>query len=227
MGRTIIPVGNSKMIEGRREDQTSRKGEDRSYMALYERALEFFGYHAICGIDEAGRGPLAGPVVAASVILPFPCPIIGIRDSKQLSAHQRAFLFDQILSKATAVGVGVVENEAIDQMNILNATLLAMEKSVAALSVTPDYLLIDALTLSRIDIPQKGMIHGDALSISIAAASIVAKVTRDRLMEQYHIEFPEYNFGVHKGYGTKEHLSRIKAHGPCRLHRKTFRGVAA
>jgi len=196
-------------------------------MALYERALEFFGYRSICGIDEAGRGPLAGPVVAAAVILPFPCSIAGIRDSKQLSPLKREFLFGQIMREAVAVGVGVVENEAIDQMNILNATLLAMEKGVMGLSTQPDYLLIDALTLPRIEIPQKGMIHGDALSISIAAASIVAKVTRDRLMDQYHAEFPEYNFGTHKGYGTKEHLSKITAHGPCRLHRKTFRGVAA
>jgi ribonuclease HII len=196
-------------------------------MALYERALEFFGYRAVCGIDEAGRGPLAGPVVAAAVILPPSCSIVGIRDSKQLSPHKRELLFNQIMSDAIAVGTGIVENETIDQVNILNATLLAMEKSLEALSLMPDYLLIDALTLPRIKLPQKGIIHGDSLSISIAAASIVAKVTRDRLMHQYHAEFPEYNFSEHKGYGTKEHLSKIKVHGPCRLHRKTFRGVAA
>ena len=213
------------MIEDIQEDQAQEKGAEDSPMALYERALEFFGYRSICGIDEAGRGPLAGPVVAAAVILPFPCSIVGIRDSKQLSPKKRESLFNQILRDAVAVATGVVENEAIDQMNILNATLLAMGRSLSGLSVRPDYLLIDALTLPDTAIPQSGIIHGDALSISIAAASIIAKVTRDRIMDQYHAEFPEYNFGVHKGYGTKEHLSKIDIHGPCRLHRKTFRGV--
>ncbi len=193
-------------------------------MALFERALLSFGYQQICGIDEAGRGPLAGPVVAAAVILPLNCSISGIRDSKQLTASQREALFPEILKQAN-VGVGVVENETIDQINILQATLLAMKKSLANLSLRPDYLLIDALTLIDIPIPQKGIMSGDRLSVSIAAASIVAKVTRDRIMDGHHATFPHYNFNAHKGYGTREHFDRIKEYGPCSLHRKTFRGV--
>ncbi len=198
-----------------------------SQMALFERALFSFGYQSICGIDEAGRGPLAGPVVAAAVILPSSHAMVGIRDSKQLSPLKRELLFDQIMEQALCVGIGRVDNEAIDRINILNATLLAMKKSLVGLLKRPDYLLIDALTLTDVDIPQRGIIHGDRQSVSIAAASIVAKVTRDRLMDQYHSEFPMYNFSVHKGYGTQEHFDKIKTYGPCRLHRKTFRGVAA
>ncbi len=206
--------------------ETSEKSRE---MALFERALGSFGYQRLCGIDEAGRGPLAGPVVAAAVILPHPQSIaqsiVGIRDSKQLSPLKRELLFDQIRKQAVAVGVGVVDNETIDEINILNATLLAMQRSLSALSVTPDYLLIDALTLSNINIPQKGIIDGDNLSVTIAAASIIAKVTRDRLMNQYHHEFPQYNFQAHKGYGTRLHFDMIKEYGPCRFHRKSFRGV--
>lgn len=215
------------MIEKREEVEGGGRGESFSQMALFERALYSFGYQFICGIDEAGRGPLAGPVVAAAVILPPSHSIVGIRDSKQLSAMQREVLFDPIMKQALSVGIGLVENETIDRINILNATLLAMKKSLLDLSRRPDYLLIDALTLTDLSIPQKGIIHGDRQSVSIAAASIIAKVTRDRLMMEYHAEFPEYNFITHKGYGTEEHFAKIKKHGPCRLHRKTFRGVAA
>lgn len=197
-----------------------------SPMALFERALTSFGYQYLCGIDEVGRGPLAGPVVAAAVILPISHSIVGIRDSKQLRLLKRELLFDQILKQAHSVGIGIVDNDTIDEINILNATLLAMKRSLSELSIKPSYLLIDALTLSDIAIPQKGIIDGDCLSVTIAAASIVAKVTRDRLMDQYHDEFPEYNFQTHKGYGTREHFDKIKEYGPCRLHRKTFRGVA-
>jgi len=192
---------------------------------LFEHALTFFGYRHICGMDEAGRGPLAGPVVAAAVILPITHPILGIRDSKQLTPSKRELLFDQIQTHAISIGVGIVDNQTIDKINILNATLLAMRQSLASLSTKPDYVLIDALTLSDIGIPQKCIIHGDDLSITIAAASIIAKVTRDRLMDQYHNEFPQYNFHAHKGYGTRLHFDMIKKHGPSRLHRKTFRGV--
>ncbi|MEK7702369.1 MAG: ribonuclease HII [Nitrospirota bacterium] len=194
-------------------------------MALFERALASFGYRHLCGIDEVGRGPLAGPVVAAAVILPQSHSILGIRDSKQLTPSKRETLSDQIQKQAEGIGIGTVENDIIDEINILNATLLAMEKALHALPVLPDYLLIDALTLSRVEMPQRGIIHGDSLSVSIAAASIVAKVTRDRLMDQYHDEFPEYHFKQHKGYGTADHFDTIKKYGPCRLHRKTFRGV--
>ncbi|MFQ5579517.1 MAG: ribonuclease HII [Nitrospiria bacterium] len=194
-------------------------------MGVFERALASFGKPRVCGIDEAGRGPLAGPVVAAAVILPPGCLLPGIRDSKKLSPRQREILFEQVSREASSIGIGIVDNDTIDEINILKATILAMQKSVAQMELTPDYLLIDALTLPDFGRDQKGIVHGDSLSISIAAASVIAKVTRDRLMCEYHEEFPRYNFNIHKGYGTASHLSKIRAWGPCRLHRKTFRGV--
>lgn len=194
-------------------------------MGFFERALTSLGFRNICGIDEAGRGPLAGPVVAAAVILPPGCLLPGIRDSKKLSPGQREVLFEQISREAFSIGVGIVDNDTIDEINILQATILAMQKSVAQMQLEPDYLLIDALTLPNFRRNQKGIIHGDRLSISIAAASVIAKVTRDRLMCEYHEVFPEYKFNIHKGYGTAMHLSIIRERGPCSLHRKTFRGV--
>lgn len=194
-------------------------------MTSIEKNLYSSGYRKICGIDEAGRGPLAGPVVAAAVILPAGALLSGLRDSKKLSPRQRDLFFDKISQIALSVGIGIVENEIIDKINIYQATLLAMRKGVSALQVKPDYLLIDAMTLPGIAIPQKGIIHGDDLSISIASASVIAKVTRDRLMLQFHEIFPVYRFNRHKGYGTPEHLQKIKDFGPCSLHRKTFRGV--
>ncbi len=194
-------------------------------MTSFEVALYASGHRFICGIDEAGRGPLAGPVVAAAVILPQNCVMQGLRDSKKLSARRREFFFDEIYKKAQAVAVGIVDNETIDKINILQATLLAMRQAFESLLIKPDVLLIDALTLPEIEIPQQGIIHGDDRSISIAAASVIAKVTRDRLMCEYHEQFPAYQFHRHKGYGTREHLQNIKVYGPCPLHRKTFRGV--
>ncbi len=194
-------------------------------MTSFERALHSTGYRSICGIDEAGRGPLAGPVVAAAVILPEDCFIEGLRDSKKLSPTRREIFFDHINAMACAVAVGIIDNETIDRVNILQATLLAMHEALKGLSKKPDFLLIDALTLPGLKIPQKGIIHGDDLSQSIAAASVIAKVTRDRLMCDYHETYPNYLFSRHKGYGTREHLRRIKEFGPCPLHRKTFRGV--
>ncbi len=194
-------------------------------MGFFERALTAFGRRNICGIDEAGRGPLAGPVVAAAVILPSGCLFPGLRDSKKLTSGQREALFEQISHEACSIGVGIVDNNIIDEINILQATILAMQKSVAQMKVAPDYLLIDALTLPDFRRGQKGIIHGDRLSMSIAAASVIAKVTRDHLMCEYHEVFPEYKFNLHKGYGTAVHLSKIREWGPCRLHRKTFRGV--
>jgi len=191
----------------------------------YEKALYQKGYRAVCGIDEVGRGPLAGPVIAAAVILPKAKNIEGLRDSKRLTPLQRERFFDTIQNCAEAIGIGVVENETIDRINILQSSLLAMRKALDALKKKPDYLLIDALTLPGLDLPQKGIIHGDDLSISIAAASVIAKVTRDRLMIHYHDVFPAYDFHRHKGYGTRVHLEKIKEFGPCRLHRKSFRGV--
>lgn len=194
-------------------------------MGFFERALSSFGKRNICGIDEAGRGPLAGPVVAAAVILPPGCLLPGLRDSKKLTPGQREALFEQISQEACSIGVGIVDNNTIDEINILQATILAMQKSVAQMELEPGYLLIDALTLPDFSRDQKGIIHGDRLSMSIAAASVIAKVTRDRLMCEYHEAFPEYKFNVHKGYGTAYHLSKIRERGPCCLHRKTFRGV--
>ncbi len=200
-------------------------------MSSEERALHSSGYSSICGLDEAGRGPLAGPVVAAAVILPAPYTTLpGIRDSKQLSARQREELFHQITQGALSFGVGIVTSDVIDRINILQATYQAMQEALHQLPappdyLLPDYLLIDALTLPKVSTPQRGIIRGDQRSVSIAAASILAKVTRDRLMCAYHDEFPQYNFKKHKGYPTAEHLSNIQKYGPCRLHRKTFRGV--
>jgi len=194
-------------------------------ISSYERELAAAGYERVGGVDEAGRGPLAGPVVAAAVILPVDTLIPGLRDSKQLTPAKRDHLFDQITTLAVAVGIGRVDHDTIDEINILQATYLAMEKCIFALKISPQYLLIDALTLRRIFIPQKPIVHGDTLSISIAAASIIAKVTRDRWMDQVHDEFPNYNFKAHKGYGTREHLAKIKQYGYCPIHRKTFRGV--
>jgi ribonuclease HII len=195
-------------------------------MSSEERALRGAGYPSICGLDEAGRGPLAGPVVAATVILPAPyTTLAGVRDSKQLSARQRDDLFLRITQGALSFGIGIVDSDVIDQINILQATYLAMQQALRQLPSPPDYLLIDALTLPKVSIPQRGLIRGDQRSVSIAAASILAKVTRDRLMCAYHDEFPQYNFMKHKGYPTAEHLNNLQKYGPCRLHRKTFRGV--
>ncbi|MBI1822504.1 MAG: ribonuclease HII [Nitrospirae bacterium] len=191
----------------------------------FEKGCEASGFRLVAGIDEAGRGPLAGPVVAATVIFPPGFKLPGLNDSKQLSPSQREFYYQEIVNHALAIGVGVVESGVIDQINILQATLLAAKMAVSQLTPQPDYLLIDALNLSFISIPQKSIIKGDTLSYSIAGASVVAKVTRDRIMRMYHHQHPEYQFDHHKGYGTKEHLHRIQIHGPSPLHRLSFRGV--
>jgi len=183
------------------------------------------GFRRIAGIDEVGRGPLAGPVVAAAVILPRQGIQQELFDSKQLSARKRDDLYGVIQSKALGVGVGIVGQETIDLLNILEATLEAMALAVKNLSLSPDFLLVDGLQGPRLPIPQKPIPKGDQLSNSISAASIIAKVTRDRLMEEYHREYPQYNFARHKGYGTQEHLKAIQTYGICELHRKTFRGV--
>lgn len=191
----------------------------------YERIAWSLGYSLAAGVDEAGRGPLAGPVVAGAVILP-PRPFFpGLNDSKQLSAARREALFDAIRNEAIAVGVGIVGERVIEEINILQATRRAMTDAVRDLKTPPDYLLIDAVRLPDVTIPQEPIIHGDALSLSIAAASVIAKVTRDRIMEDHHRRYPLYNFARHKGYGTAEHLERIRRHGPSPIHRRTFRGV--
>jgi ribonuclease HII len=191
----------------------------------FERVARLCGYRRIAGIDEAGRGPLAGPVVAAAVILPSRCRLLGINDSKQLPAKDREEAYTAILEQAVGVGVGSADVGEIDQLNILEATRLAMRRAVDQLDPPPDYLLIDAVVLLGFKVPTKPIIKGDSLSASIAAASIIAKVTRDRLMARYHEIFPEYGFLSHKGYGTAEHLERLARHGPCSIHRRTFAPV--
>ncbi len=182
------------------------------------------GYKLIGGIDEAGRGPLAGPVVSACVIMPLNDEDIieGVDDSKKLSAKKRDMLFAKIKEKAIAYYISVVSETVIDEINILEATKSSMRECVEKIDVKPDILFIDAVDLKGVDVPVLPIIHGDALSYSIAAASILAKVTRDRIMEEYDKVYPEYGFAKHKGYGTKVHIEAIKAHGACKIHRRTF-----
>ncbi|MGH7260683.1 MAG: ribonuclease HII [Nitrospiraceae bacterium] len=192
---------------------------------LFETEARRCGYRLIAGLDEAGRGPLAGPVVAAAVILPRRCQLAGLNDSKQLTEAERERLYGEIRERAVGIGVGLSTEREIDAMNILEATRLAMSRAVQSLPSTPDYLLLDAIELSAVLIPQRAIIKGDTLSVSIAAASVIAKVTRDRLMDDYHRQYPQYNFQAHKGYGTAEHLRLLAAHGPCAIHRRSFRPV--
>jgi len=195
-------------------------------MDTYEKEAHSKGFSAVAGVDEAGRGPLAGPVVAAAVLLPFPLPVEkGFRDSKALSARAREALVKEVFRCARAIGIGVVWPREIDLINIHKASLAAMERAVARLSVPPDMLLVDGSFRMNTYIDQRTIVSGDALSVSIAAASIVAKTTRDSIMAAYHHLYPEYNFGKNKGYGTKEHMDAIGEHGPTSIHRKTFRGV--
>ena len=189
---------------------------------LKEYENSYPGAQYICGIDEVGRGPLAGPVVAAAVVLPKDCDILYINDSKKLSEKMRDVLYDEISKKAVAWGVGIVSPERIDEINILQATYEAMKIALENLKVSPDILFNDAVTIPGIEIPQIPIVKGDAKSQSIAAASIMAKVTRDRLMKEYDEMYPEYGFARHKGYGTKEHINDIKEFGPCPIHRRTF-----
>lgn len=192
-------------------------------LSKYEEDCFSRGIDLVAGIDEAGRGPLAGPVVAAAVILPKHALIEGVNDSKKISEKKREKLYDDIIENAVAWGVGIVDNNVIDEINILNATRLAMHNAIEALKTKPEYILIDAE--KKVDtngIPFMPIIKGDALSISIAAASIVAKVTRDRMMREYDGIFPVYGFQKHKGYGTKMHVDAINENGICAIHRKSF-----
>lgn len=189
-------------------------------MKEYEYTYEACSY--ICGIDEAGRGPLAGPVVAGAVILPKDCQILYLNDSKKLSEKKRELLYEEIREKAVSWGVGIVSPGRIDEINILQATYEAMRDAVSQLSPAPEILLNDAVTIPGIDLMQIPIVKGDAKSVSIAAASIMAKVTRDRMMVEYDALYPEYGFAKHKGYGTAVHIQAIKEHGPCPIHRSTF-----
>ena len=186
----------------------------------YEREDAQYAY--ICGIDEVGRGPLAGPVVAGAVILPKDCNILYINDSKKLSAAKREELYDIIMEQAVAVGIGMASPQRIDEINILQATYEAMREAISKLFVQPDLLLNDAVTIPQVSIQQVPIIKGDAKSISIGAASIVAKVTRDRMMEEYDKILPEYGFASNKGYGSAEHIAALKKYGPSPIHRASF-----
>ena len=183
------------------------------------------GYRWIAGIDEAGRGPLAGPVVAAAAIIPEGIILTGIKDSKQMTEKARERAFSVIHEKAVAVGIGVVSHQFIDEFNILRATLEAMRRAVLCLDESPQYLLVDGINAIPVSIPQRCLKKGDQRSLSISAASIIAKVYRDRLMRSYHELFPVYGFAQNKGYGTAAHLEAIKRYGPTPIHRRTFRGV--
>ena len=192
---------------------------------LFECEAWTRGFRRVAGVDEAGRGPLAGPVVAAAVILPRRCRLEGLRDSKLLSERQREHLYARLLTAAVDIGVGVVDAEVIDALNILEATRLAMVQAVHHLTPAPDYLLLDAIVLPGVAAEQRAVIKGDRLCRSIAAASIVAKVLRDRLMVRAHVRYPQYGFLAHKGYGTAEHLRQLERYGPCELHRRSFAPV--
>ena len=196
----------------------------RDLFAFEKRAMSR-GFSVIAGIDEAGRGALAGPVVAAAVILSPQGDYAGIDDSKKLTPRQREILFDHIMSQAVAVGIGYGDSVLVDTINILQATLQAMTAAVHSLPVVPDFLLIDGISSPHLDIPAQTIKKGDSASVSIASASIIAKVTRDRLMVALGEKYPEYGFPIHKGYGSPAHLASIASFGPCPVHRMTFRGV--
>lgn len=206
--------------EQRRQEKLKAERERLEGMRVYERRYRERG--TLCGIDEVGRGPLAGPVVAGAVILPEDCEILYLNDSKKLSEKKRELLYDEIMEKAIAVGIGAVSPERIDEINILQATYEAMRIAVSRLSVRPDLLLNDAVMIPQVDIPQVPIIKGDAKSVSIAAASIIAKVTRDRMMVQYEDLYPGYEFASNKGYGSARHIAALKEIGPCPIHRRSF-----
>lgn len=222
--RTDARAGVQKLVEQAtaRQAKLFAERERIEKLKAYEREYGSFGY--VCGIDEAGRGPLAGPVVAGAVILPADCDILYINDSKKLSAAKREELYAVIMEKAVAVGVGMAGPGRIDEINILQATYEAMREAVSKLSVAPDILLNDAVTIPGVSVRQVPIIKGDAKSISIGAASIVAKVTRDRLMVDYDRIMPEYGFASNKGYGSAEHIAALKKYGPSPIHRASFIG---
>lgn len=212
----------------KREEEKIRKQEEKikkeiartEGMSVYER--QYADCRFICGIDEVGRGPLAGPVVAGAVILPKDHPILYLNDSKKLSEKKRESLYEEIMERAVATGIGIVGPARIDEINILNATYEAMRQAIENLGTCPDILLNDAVTIPEISVRQIPIIKGDAKSVSIAAASIIAKVTRDRLMKEYDAIIPGYDFSSNKGYGTKTHIEGLKALGPSLIHRKSF-----
>lgn len=217
-------AGVQKMIDKARKDQEKLAKERARLEVMREFEHKYSEYEYICGIDEVGRGPLAGPVIAAAVILPKDCEILYLNDSKQVSEKKREEIYDIIMEKAIAVGVGSASHAVIDEINILNATYVAMREAISNLKVKPDLLLNDAVHIPEVSIKQVSLIKGDARSVSIAAASIIAKVTRDRMMLEYDRVFPGYAFASNKGYGSKEHIEGLKSQGPCLIHRQSFIG---
>ncbi len=215
-------AGVQKLVNSAKKklEQLEKEKQRTENLKAYEKKYEDYRY--ICGIDEVGRGPLAGPVVAGAVILPKDCHILYINDSKQLSEKKREELYDIIQKEAVAWAIGVVSPERIDEINILQATYEAMRQAIGKLSVTPGLLLNDAVTIPQITIPQVPIIKGDAKSISIGAASIMAKVSRDRMMQEYDSIFPEYDFAGNKGYGSASHIEALKKYGPTPIHRRSF-----
>ncbi|SHF51141.1 ribonuclease HII [Ornithinibacillus halophilus] len=208
--------------EKQKEEELERAFEE---MCLYERKQYVMNNHYIAGVDEAGRGPLAGPVVAAAVILPSDFKLLGLNDSKQINETDREKFYDIVLSEATSYGISIINNDQIDTINIFEATKLAMTEAINKLDPYPDHILIDAVELKGLSCTHEAIIKGDAKSISIAAASILAKVTRDRLMKDMHLEYPMYDFAANMGYGTKKHLESLQKYGPSPYHRKTFAPV--
>ncbi|MCQ2493065.1 MAG: ribonuclease HII [Lachnospiraceae bacterium] len=216
--------GVVKAVQSGRKRIEALENEKKRIYALSEYERKYADFGLICGIDEVGRGPLAGPVVAGAVILPKDCDILYINDSKQVPEKMREKLYDEIKSKAVACAVGHASPQRIDEINILQATYEAMREAIKNLGVEPDILLNDAVNIPGVDIKQVPIIKGDAKSISIGAASIYAKVTRDREMQEYDAMYPEYGFAKHVGYGTAAHIAAIKEYGPCPIHRRSFIG---
>lgn len=214
--------GVIKLVEQAKKRLQKLEEERKRIWKLQEYERKYGQYTYICGIDEVGRGPLAGPVVAGAVILPKDCDILYINDSKKLTAVKREELYDEIMEKAVAAGIGMVSPQRIDEINILQATYEAMREAISKLEPAPDILLNDAVTIPEVTIPQVPIIKGDAKSISIGAASIIAKVTRDRLMVEYDKILPEYGFASNKGYGSAEHIAALKKYGPSQIHRRSF-----
>ncbi len=205
-----------------KQERLEKQRQRLTEMMRYENDLYSRGARYIAGVDEVGRGPLAGPVVTAAVILPADFDVLGVDDSKKLSEKKREELFDVIRERAVCYAIGMVDEKRIDEINILEATKEAMVQAVGGLSLRPDHVLIDALTLAEVDIPQTGIVKGDASSVSIAAASILAKVTRDRMMVEYDSRYPGYGFAQNKGYGTKAHYEGLDRQGVSPIHRRSF-----
>lgn len=214
--------GVRQLVQRAQKRLDALEKERERLMAMHQYEEQYKDCQAICGIDEAGRGPLAGPVVAAAVILPKDCEILYLNDSKQLSAKKRELLYDEIMEKAVSVGVGYATPQRIDEINILQATYEAMWQAVNKLSVCPDILLNDAVRIPGLSMQQVPIVKGDAKSVSIAAASIIAKVTRDRLMMEYDKAMPQYHFAANKGYGSAEHIEALAVYGASPIHRRSF-----